>query len=356
MVMLALDTCFDGCSVALFGADGRSVLARRFENMQRGHAERMPVMVDEVFREVGVQPSTLTRVAVTRGPGTFTGIRIGLSYAKGLGLALGIPVIGVDSLTAIAVSHVSSLKAVTPAKGGSDKIIAAHAAGATGLFYAAKLDRASFAFIHEPALVGAETLAAWRDDALLVEGKVPDAAVFGAYALTLQNENPQPLYLREADAKPNAPAAFSTMLTRPASLADAALLASLHAESFEQSWTQDMIASSLSLPGAGAIIVELANRAYGFVQFQWVAGEAEINTLCVSTIYRRQGFGRALMEALIAHLKMHNTSKLFLEVAADNAAALALYRKLGFAETGLRKAYYVRKAGAVDAITMGLSL
>lgn len=346
--MIALDTCFDGCSAALFAADGRHVLARAFETMNRGHAERLPMMVDELFREAGVKPSELTRVAVTRGPGTFTGLRIGLSYAKGLGLALSIPVIGVDSFSAIAVPH----------RGEAERIVVAHKAGGAGLHFAAKLDGASLALIHQPALIDDATLDEWSTGAKLINTGVPDAAEFGAHALALPTpeQSPQPLYLRGADAKPSAPAAFSTMVTRPATLGDVLLLARLHAESFDHPWTEDMIASSLPLPGAGAIVVELANSVYGFVQYQWVAGEAEINTLCVLPIYRGQGFGRALMEALISQLKHMNTIRLYLEVAADNTAAIALYQRHGFLETGVRKGYYARKSGAVDAVTMALAL
>jgi tRNA threonylcarbamoyl adenosine modification protein YeaZ len=316
--------------------------------MQRGHAERLPMMVDELLRETGLKASGITRVAVTRGPGTFTGLRIGLSYAKGLGLALSIPVIGVDSLWAMAA----------PQRGAAKRIAVAHKAGATGFFYAAVFDGHSLEALLPPQLVDAQQFAAWSTSAYVLRDQAPDAAAFGLHALSLDSDThpAQPLYLREADAKPNAPAQFSSPTTRQTFNTDAQLLAALHAESFQPAWTAEMIASSLSLPGAGAIVVDLANRAYGFVQYQWVAGEAEINTLCVSPNYRGQGFGRALMQALVTHLKSRNTSKLFLEVAADNVAAMALYRHMGFVETGVRKGYYARKNGAVDAITMSLAL
>jgi tRNA threonylcarbamoyl adenosine modification protein YeaZ/ribosomal-protein-alanine acetyltransferase len=348
MTLLALDTCFDGCSVALFGDDGTTVLARRLETMARGHAERLPVMVDEVFREAGVKPTTLTKVAVARGPGTFTGLRIGLSYAKGLGLALGVPVIGVDSLWAMAAPHL----------GQAARIAVTHKAGATGLFYAAVYDGATLAVIEAPALIDDAQRLQWNAGSLVIENTQPDATAFGAQALMLGNDDHPalPLYLREADAKPSAPAAFSTVTTRRATVDDAQLLAQIHGQSFDPSWTPEMFASALSLPGAGALIISLANSDYGFVQYQWVAGEAEINTLCVLPNYRRQGFGRAAISALMDHLRQHNTQKLFLEVADDNIAALRLYEAHGFQRTGLRKGYYARVSGAVDAITMARDL
>jgi tRNA threonylcarbamoyl adenosine modification protein YeaZ len=365
MVMLALDTSLEGCSAALFA--GAELLASRFEVMERGHAERLPVMVAEICREKGFSPKALTRVAVTRGPGTFTGVRIGLSYAKGLGLARNIPVIGIDTLLATAVPHIGAAKL----------LLVAHRAGGTGRVYAATHDGLSLVTLRMPALLtpqeagqdftealvigtGAEAVVAASPALTLAKGyHLPQAALFGAYALDLPpTEHPaDPLYLREADAKPSAPHDLAHPIVRHAAAEETATLAALHRACFTPGWTDEMLASSLSIPGAGALVVALAGRIYGFAQFQWIAGEAELNTLCVLPPYRRQGFGRLLTEALIAELKSRLTAKLFLEVAADNEDALALYKAFGFAETGRRAGYYARGRGpATDAITMTLSL
>jgi tRNA threonylcarbamoyladenosine biosynthesis protein TsaB len=72
--------------------------------MQQGHQERLAPLVSEVVAESGVGFDAIDRVAVSVGPGSFTGLRVGLAFAKGLGLALDIPVLGVDSLEAIAAS------------------------------------------------------------------------------------------------------------------------------------------------------------------------------------------------------------------------------------------------------------
>ncbi len=71
------------------------VLAQRYEEMARGQSERLVPMIQEVMVEARVAFDQLSAIGVTRGPGAFTGVRIGLSTARGLGLALGIPVIGV---------------------------------------------------------------------------------------------------------------------------------------------------------------------------------------------------------------------------------------------------------------------
>lgn len=100
MKILAVDTALGGCSVALM-EDGKA-LAHIFEAMDRGHAERLAPMVEEAMR--GFDFAALDRLAVTTGPGTFTGQRVGLAFMRGLRLALKRPLTGVTTLEVIAAS------------------------------------------------------------------------------------------------------------------------------------------------------------------------------------------------------------------------------------------------------------
>ena len=103
MIVLGLDTAVGACSVAVL-AD-REPLAVRSEPMLRGHQERLAPMVREVMVEARLGFDALDRIGVTFGPGSFTGLRVGLSFAKGLGLALTRPVVGVGTLEALAASE-----------------------------------------------------------------------------------------------------------------------------------------------------------------------------------------------------------------------------------------------------------
>lgn len=99
-VVLAVDTTFGACSAALIEAD--RVLARRHAAMERGHAEALAPMVESVMGEAHLSFADLGRLAVTTGPGSFTGQRVGLAFMRGLRVALGIPLVGVTSLAAMA--------------------------------------------------------------------------------------------------------------------------------------------------------------------------------------------------------------------------------------------------------------
>jgi tRNA threonylcarbamoyladenosine biosynthesis protein TsaB len=98
--ILGIDTALGACSAALV-EDGR-VLARAFEEMQRGHAEALAPMVDALMRKAGLAYPALNRIGVTTGPGTFTGQRVGIAFARAMALALKIPAIGVTTLDAMA--------------------------------------------------------------------------------------------------------------------------------------------------------------------------------------------------------------------------------------------------------------
>lgn len=106
MNILAVDTALGACSAAVV-ADGR-VLARRHEEMLRGHAEALAPMVHDVMEEAGLAFSALDRLAVTTGPGTFTGQRVGLAFVRALVVALQRPAIGVTTLDAIAAQALTN--------------------------------------------------------------------------------------------------------------------------------------------------------------------------------------------------------------------------------------------------------
>ena len=102
MKILAVDTALGACSVALLEDD--KPLAHSFEPMDRGHAERLAPMVQEAMKAAGLEFSTLDLLAVTTGPGTFTGQRIGLAFMRGLRLALRRPLAGITTLEAMAAA------------------------------------------------------------------------------------------------------------------------------------------------------------------------------------------------------------------------------------------------------------
>ena len=207
MLILSLDTSLGACSAAVT-RDGK-VLAAASEPMLRGHQERLAPMVQQVMAEAGLAFAALDRIGVTVGPGSFTGLRVGLAFAKGLGLALGKPCIGVGTLEALAASEPGPglIAAVIDAKRGQVYLQAFEGGAAvmapdalpveTAAARLAELWRGGPLRLVGP---GAALLAGISPDAMVIERAAPDPAAL--CALVAGRTTPaRPLYLRAPDAK-----------------------------------------------------------------------------------------------------------------------------------------------------------
>jgi tRNA threonylcarbamoyladenosine biosynthesis protein TsaB len=102
MLILAIDTALDACAAGILDTDAGKLIARESQAMKRGHAEALMPLIARVIKQAGIGFAALDRIAVTTGPGSFTGLRVGLSAARGIALAAGKPVVGLTTLTAYA--------------------------------------------------------------------------------------------------------------------------------------------------------------------------------------------------------------------------------------------------------------
>lgn len=209
MITLALDTCLAACSAAVL--DGDSVLARRVEPMTRGHQERLAPLVAEVMAEAGLPFGGLDRVGVTIGPGSFTGLRVGLAFAKGLGQALAIPVIGVGVLEALAEplrAEPAAIFAALEAKRGQVYLQAFRDGAALMAPDALAIETAAARLVElagaGPAILvgtGAAHLAETLPAARIVHADHAEPEAVARLAAAKPVVPPRPLYLRAPDAK-----------------------------------------------------------------------------------------------------------------------------------------------------------
>src|ERR1700689_2816473 len=107
MLILAIDTALDACAAGVLDTDAGKMIAQESQAMKRGHAEALMPLIARVISQAGIAFAALDRIAVTTGPGSFTGLRVGLSAARGIALAANKPVVGVTTLTAYAAPIVS---------------------------------------------------------------------------------------------------------------------------------------------------------------------------------------------------------------------------------------------------------
>ena len=227
MTILAFDTCMGAVSVALgwTGPDGLPRHAHRWEQRTTGHAERLFPMIAEVLDQAALPFAAIDRLAVTVGPGTFSGVRIGIAAARGFRLASACEVVGATSL---AVMAVTADRRLGPARAGRDLLVAVDAR--RGQVYAQHFGAAPSSCSAAPVLStleevvaslsggpvivagsGARTLVAHAAAArgiqaeALLDDLEPDAYDLLAIASTLTPmDGVHPLYIRAPDAEPPA--------------------------------------------------------------------------------------------------------------------------------------------------------
>ncbi|MSP42786.1 MAG: tRNA (adenosine(37)-N6)-threonylcarbamoyltransferase complex dimerization subunit type 1 TsaB [Alphaproteobacteria bacterium] len=211
MRILALDTCLAACSAAIW--QGGRVLAHQWRAMQRGHAEALLPMLEEVRAAAGFEYSDFDRLAVSIGPGSFAGVRVGLAAARGICVARGLPLVGVNTLEVMA----AAVDAATPFGVAIDarnhQVYFQAFAGGAALSPPAILSLSEAAAylrgtdsVRRLAGDGAAAIAAVCPfNVEVIQGDLlPDAAHLAGIAALRRTEDPvtvSPLYLRAPDAK-----------------------------------------------------------------------------------------------------------------------------------------------------------
>lgn len=218
MLILALDTALEACSVALHDVDSDRTLAAARESMARGHAEALIPMVERVLDEAGCAVGDADAFAVTVGPGSFTGLRVGIAAARGFGLATGRPVLGLSTLAVLAAPLLAEddrvpVAAAIDARHGN---VYLQMIGPAGRVLVSPrimaLKDAARSVANGPVRLvgsGAHLIAeAWpageRAPVEVNPGVTPDPVWLARLAGVADpaRSEPRPLYLRDADAKP----------------------------------------------------------------------------------------------------------------------------------------------------------
>jgi tRNA threonylcarbamoyladenosine biosynthesis protein TsaB len=217
MRLLAIDTALAACAAAVFDSTERKVLASESQSMVRGHAEALMPLIARVMDQAGVDFIDLDRIAVTLGPGSFTGLRVGISAARGIALAAGKPAVGVPTLSAYAAPQIANeagaaIVAAIDAKHENVYLQVFASSGRTivapTVATIAEAVRATSGPVYLVGSGAALLAAAWPDDQpapLRVEPHDAPSILWVARlgaAAPKTDVAPTPLYLRPPDARP----------------------------------------------------------------------------------------------------------------------------------------------------------
>ncbi len=304
-----------------------TVRAHRCETMSRGQSGRLTPMVREAMQAADLRFDQIDRVVVTTGPGSFTGLRVGLSFARVMALAIGKPCLGVSTLEALALED-GRLRFARRHRGDAGARPTSRSTAT-----ARQMTRAE-----ERRKAGCGSIARrrqWR------RFRAPHQRCADRYgqasrsrAATLRVEELSAASALSARGVARPRRMMMRPKVAPASAEDAAAMAALHAACVR-----------CAVVGGGHL--QIAGKPHRFcgsvarraqpkrLHPRLGAGEeAEILTLAVAPESRRAGIGLALTNAAMANALVRGAREMFLEVAEDNHAARRLYTKLGFAEAG----------------------
>lgn len=352
------------------------VVAHMVEDVGHGQLRRLTPMVSAALSAAGVSARSLAWIAADLGPGSFTGVRVGLATADALALASGAPVLGASSLAALAHSAPARRALVVPLVPagrrdvyagffradlrGTVRLVAAPWVGPTDALLAqveavhALMPRVTLRFVgpgaarEQAALETAyprSTALAFRHDGLSAIDLAHAARLtFGAGAgLPAPGQETTPLYVRPPQAEERVRRALAgpvTIAVRAMGEADMDAVLAVEREVFRDAWTAAFFRRLLAEPGAWLRVAERDGVLVGYSVATLQPPNADLENLATVPNQRRNGVARALMDDLYAACRERGVGEVTLEVRASNAEAQALYRAEGFAVVGLRKSYY----------------
>lgn len=220
MIILAVDTAGPMCAACLYDSEREKPIAAISKEIGRGHAEHLPSVIQDVFDQAALTFKDITHLAVTIGPGSFAGIRVGISYCRALAFALKIPATGISSLNAMAYGVIGETKkdalAVLDARRGEVYLSALNASGEARIepqalsYHDALPIMSSGQFIlcgNGITAVKEMDIEAFSEIIIAHEIAFPEIEMVAKLAVNLIKDGIvqalRPQYLRQADAKPN---------------------------------------------------------------------------------------------------------------------------------------------------------
>jgi tRNA threonylcarbamoyladenosine biosynthesis protein TsaB len=395
---LALETATEQVGVAVLGADG-STLALVEEAVGHGHTRRLSALVSAALEKAGVSARELGWVATDLGPGSFTGVRVGLATARALALVSGAGFRGASSLASLAHAAETRKALVVPLVGagrrdlyagffhsdgrGRARLLAAPRVGTPATLLDAVAEAHALVPDHAVRFVGpgagrererlesaypGSTASAFR------HGGLSALDLAAAAASAARGEGPgaglpepgresEPAYVRPAQAEERVRHQITGLTpptVRPMATSDLPRVDELEHVLFGDPWPQRSFLDALADPWAVCLVAErgapvsAGPGVAGYLVATIVQPYAELQNLGTAPEQQRAGVARALLDELIATCRVREVRELGLEVRASNAAAQALYRTHGFRLVGLRRGYY--KVPEEDALLMGLRL
>ena len=353
MKILAIDSSGMPASAAVV-EDGKLIAAYTV-NYQKTHSQTLLPMIDELSRAIELDKTTLGAVAVSGGPGSFTGLRIGSATAKGIALALKIPIINVPTLEGLASNFHGCGELICPMMDARRTEVFAGVYTYQDDLSSVSPDKTSLVVLMDQKPVSVEKLCIKLNEMAenaplnLLEQRAASVALRAEELLaagrTETAEEHRPIYLRVSQAERVRScrlAEKNPIRIRPAEEKDLPRIAVMEKLYFSLPWSEKMLRESLHQAQYTMLVAEdcTDGEIAGYVTLLNAAGEGNIMNVAVSDAMRRQGIAGKLLTEVMQRGREEGICDYTLEVRKSNKAAVSLYEGLGFRTEGVRKDYY----------------
>lgn len=382
MKILAIDTSSKRCSVCIF--EDNHVIINLNNDDEKTHSVKLMPMVDQAFKETGLSLDDISLLACCIGPGSFTGVRIGISTVKAFADVKNIPVVGITSLESLAYNVIydnSSVNTIDEKKTLICSLIDAKNNNVyCGLYYYnekmnlieifaedinvtiekikntfVKNNFSDIIFVGD----GAETYKNTIEDNFksknicICDGESnfqcgPSLAKAGLQKYNEGNYGDSnsifPVYLRKSQAER---ALEEKIKILPMTEADIEEISPNFQTEFDEFWNINNLKNDFQNPNSTYFVAKLDNEIVGFAGFLNICDEANIMNIVTKINKRHLGIGSKLLSQLIASAHEQNCKSITLEVNEHNTYAIHLYEKFNFKRIGLRKKYYNNKDNAI---------
>lgn len=371
MKILAFDCSSKTMATAI--ADADHVLASSYAAENRNHAPYLMPMIDGLFQKTKLKPKDIDLIGVTVGPGSFTGLRIGVATAKGFADMLNIPLFAICTLDALALNYKDQHTILVPImdarksqvyaavydnrNGEMKKIVKEMPVSPVAELVPMLKDFDDVLFFGDAVDGWRETIAACYQDRCSF-GEAEKNGIRGEALIELAAKavpedytiDMMPLYLRSVDAI----AKFANFIIDDMNADDIDELVVLEKTAFAAPWSVNMFKNELNNKFGHYWVIRYEGKVTSYGGFWLVCDECHITNIAVHEDYRQMGQGKAILKHLIEMAKLFGAHDITLEVRPSNEVAQNLYKNYGFLQEGVRKHYY--EDNGEDAIIMWLHL
>lgn len=381
MKILSIDTSSSICSVAIL--EDTKIIKEMHNFSEKEHSETLMPMIDELFKTTNLSLDNIGLIACSVGPGSFTGIRIGIATVKAFADAKNIPVVGVNSLEAMAYLGVAQ-------KGDGEFVSILDARNDNVYFAIYKMKKGQFSIYKNPEAMQISEAITYIDNLKLpiyFLGDIVNADLARIEQLYLSrvsiekansedvnkheyltnvgplaigvalaglnrykngiygNSNSlTPMYLRKPQAQRQKEGKSDDISILEMSYTDIENI-KLNYSMFPNIWEYDVLQDDYN--DSKYIVIKQNEEIYGFAGFRTIFEEMEIMNIVTKVDKRNQGFASNMLSYILRYAHNHEMEKINLEVNENNLPAIKLYKTYGFQVVGKRNAYYKDGGNAI---------